>query len=56
MIQRFYADETGATAVEYALLTGAIFLVVAIGVAAAGRAVGAYWTINMGTIAATLDR
>lgn len=54
MFKRFLANDSGATAVEYALLTSAIFLMIAVGVAAAGKAVGTYWTINMDTIASAL--
>ncbi len=41
--RRFFTDETGTTAVEYAVMLAMILLVLIVGVAAFGNSQDSYW-------------
>jgi pilus assembly protein Flp/PilA len=50
LVQRFLKDESGATAIEYGLIAALI----AVGVIAAARTLGAQFSTTFGTVSATM--
>ncbi|RUL88775.1 Flp family type IVb pilin [Tautonia sociabilis] len=53
-LRRIAADETGATAVEYAMLLAMLILVAIAGINALGGANNAFWQGNIDALAAAI--